>query len=66
MLPLSIVNKDETATAGNYFARLEKRVLAQPGMAKVLYRAMGLWMVSLPFAQQRMFWRLLVTIRALR
>lgn len=66
MLPLSIVNKDETATAGNYFARLEKLVLAQPGMAKVLYRAMGLWMASLPFAQQRMFWRLLVTIRAWR
>lgn len=65
LLPLSLVRGDETTTAGNYFSRVEKLVQAQPAFTKILWRAVKHWAVSLPFSQQRAFWRLLLTVRAL-
>jgi tetratricopeptide (TPR) repeat protein len=65
LLPLSLIAGDEMATAENFFGRLEKLVRTQPAFARLLVQALSHWAVNLPFPQQRAFWPLLLTVRAL-
>lgn len=65
LLHLSVLNESDEANAENFFGRLDKLVRVLPSLTKFLRRATQFWMTSLPFSQQRAFWRLLLTVRAL-